>query len=129
MQVQFLRDLGAQVLAETSDAYALAYRAVVEMASLDTARGLAQFFANWRTERSMDRAVRRTFGITLSGFERLWQQRTRRRYGALALIGDVTLGGLLLRSRRAGCSPARSCPCCRWCCTSKPCWSVSPLPS
>jgi hypothetical protein len=78
------------------NAYALAYRAVVEMAALDTARGLSQFFANWQRERSMDRAVRRTYGMTLSGFERMWQQRTRRRYGALALVGDVTLGGLLL---------------------------------
>jgi hypothetical protein len=78
------------------NAYALAYRAVVELASLDTARGLAPFFANWQREKSMDRAVRRTYGITLSGFERMWQSRTRRRYGALALIGDVTIGGLML---------------------------------
>jgi hypothetical protein len=44
----------------------------------------------------MDRAVRETYGMTLSGFEKRWQQRTRRRYGALALAGDVTIGGLLL---------------------------------
>jgi hypothetical protein len=78
------------------NAYALAYRAVVELASLDTARGLARFFENWQREKSMDRAVRRTYGITLGGFERMWQQRTRRRYGALAILGDVTVGGLLL---------------------------------
>ena len=78
------------------DAYALAYRAVVEMAVLDTARGLAPFLANWRQLHSMDRAVRATYGITLSGFEKRWQERTRRRYGALALVSDVTIGGLLL---------------------------------
>jgi hypothetical protein len=82
------------------NAYALGYRAVVELAGLDTANGLTRFFQNWHEQRSMDRpmdrAVRVTYGITLSGFEKLWQQRTRRRYGALALVSDVTFGGLLL---------------------------------
>jgi len=78
------------------DAYALAYRAVVDLAALDTARGLSRFFANWREVQSLDGAVRKTYGITLFGFEKQWQTRTRRRYGALALVSDVTLGGLLL---------------------------------
>jgi hypothetical protein len=78
------------------NAYALAYRAVVDLAELDPATGLTRFFANWRDEQSMDRAVRKTYGITLAGFERRWQQRTRRRYGALALASDVTIGGLVL---------------------------------
>ncbi|HEY4307748.1 MAG TPA: hypothetical protein VGM82_24955 [Gemmatimonadaceae bacterium] len=78
------------------DAYALAYRAVVELAAMDPDRGLALFFENWRKEQSLDRAVRRTYGMTLSGFETYWQQRTRRRYGALALAGDVTVAGLIL---------------------------------
>jgi type II secretory pathway component PulM len=34
--------------------------------------------------------------MTLSGFEQYWRQRTRRRYGALALVSDVTLGGFVL---------------------------------
>lgn len=88
-------DFGAG--ATTADnAYALAYRAVVELASLDTPRGLSRFFENWRDQQSMDRAVRVTYGMTLSGFEKLWQQRTRRRYGALAIVSDVTIGGLVL---------------------------------
>jgi hypothetical protein len=78
------------------NAYALAYRAVVELAAMDPERGLAPFFENWHKEQSLDKAVRRTFGMTLSSFERYWQQRTRRRYGALALAGDVTVGGLVL---------------------------------
>lgn len=77
-------------------AYALAYGAVEQLAALDTARGLARFFSAWRREGTMDRAVRLTYGITLADFERRWQQQTRRRYGGLALIGDVTLGGLIL---------------------------------
>jgi len=78
------------------NAYALAYRAVVELASLDTAAGLARFLSAWKDTGSMDRAFRATFGITLVGFEQRWQQRTRRRYGALALIGDFAIGGLVL---------------------------------
>jgi hypothetical protein len=78
------------------NAYALAYRAVVELAALDPEHGLSRFFVNWREQQVLDRAVRMTYGMTLSGFEKLWQDRTRRRYGALALVSDVTLGGLVL---------------------------------
>jgi hypothetical protein len=72
-------------------AYALAYRAVSDLAALDTARGLSVFFERWRDTRSMDRAVRDAFGLTLAGFENRWQARTQRRYGALALLADVSL--------------------------------------
>ena len=78
------------------NAYALAYRAVIELAALDTARGLANFFAAWKREGSMDRAVRATYGITLNDFEKRWQQRTRRRYGALALVSNLTIGGVFV---------------------------------
>jgi len=77
------------------NAYALAYRALVELAALDTARGLAPFFDAWKKSESIDRAMRTTYGITLSGFEQRWRQRTRRRYGALALVGNVSLAGLI----------------------------------
>jgi hypothetical protein len=78
------------------NAYALAYRAVVDLAGLDTAHGLSRFFAAWKTQGDLDRAMRSTYGMTLAGYEKDWQRRTRRRYGALALIGDVTFGGLFL---------------------------------
>jgi hypothetical protein len=44
----------------------------------------------------MDRAVRATYGITLNDFEKRWQQRTRRRYGALALVSNLTIGGIFV---------------------------------
>lgn len=78
------------------NAYALADRAIIELAALDTARGLSAFFASWKREGSMDRAVRATYGITLADFEKRWQQRTRRRYGALALVSNVTIGGVFV---------------------------------
>ena len=33
-----------------------------------------------------------TYGMTLVEYEQRWRQRTRRRYGALALVSDVTSG-------------------------------------
>ena len=41
----------------------------------------------------MDRAVRSAYGITLDGFETRWRARTRRRYGALALVTDLAIVG------------------------------------
>lgn len=77
-------------------AYAFAYRAVAELAALDRQRGLSLLFLYWREERSLERAVRRAYGMTLGGFERHWQQVTRRRYGALAVATDMTLGVILV---------------------------------
>ena len=72
-------------------AYALSYRAVMEMASLDPERGLTLHFRYWETGRNLDSAVRQAFGLTLNGFEREFQSRVRRRYGALALLADLSL--------------------------------------
>jgi hypothetical protein len=72
-------------------AYALSYRAVADLASLDRDRGLTLFFQYWKQGASMDVAVRRAFGMTLDGFEKEYQSRTRRRYGALAIAADLSL--------------------------------------
>ncbi len=82
---------GAQ---QATGSYALAYRAVAELAALDRERGLALFFERWREARSMDAAMRSAYGITYDGFEKRWQQRTRRRFGALALVTDLALVGI-----------------------------------
>jgi hypothetical protein len=80
---------GGSVTAQS--AYALSYRAVTELASLDPDRGLSLFFQYWKETGVMDQAVRRAFGVTLAGFEREFQSRTRHRYGALALFADLSL--------------------------------------
>ena len=77
-------------------AYALAYRAVDDMADIDPSRGLALLFVRWRETGTLDRAMRAAYGITLAGFEDEWRTRTRRRYGGLALFGDLALGGVLM---------------------------------
>lgn len=76
-------------------AYALSYRAVAELAALDRARGLTLFLTYFRQERSLERAIRQAYGMTLGGFEQHWQNATRRRYGGLALVTDMSLGAIL----------------------------------
>jgi hypothetical protein len=70
--------------------YALAYRAVADLANLDRDRGLSLMFRYWHESGSLDVAVRRAYGETLDSFESQWRARTRRRYGALAAVSDLT---------------------------------------
>jgi hypothetical protein len=77
-------------------AYALAYSAVAELARLDGTRGLQLFFTYWRAQGKFDGALRQAYGMTAADFERQWRQRTRRRYGGLALVSNVALAALML---------------------------------
>ena len=85
---------GGSVAAQS--AYALSYRAVTELASLDPARGLTLFIQYWADGNSLDRAMRQAFGLTLNGFEKEFQRRTSRRYGGLALFADLSIAMLVL---------------------------------
>ena len=71
--------------------YALAYRAVVELAARDPERGLTLFFQYWKETGRFDIAVRRAYGLTQPQFEAIWQSRTRRRYGGLAFFADLSV--------------------------------------
>jgi hypothetical protein len=75
--------------------YALAYRAVAELAARDPERGLTLFFQYWKTTGRFDQAVRRAYGITQSQFETIWKSRTRRRYGGLALVADLSIAAAM----------------------------------
>lgn len=75
--------------------YALATNAVSDMAGLDPRRGLSEVFKDWKGTGSLDRALRQADYTTLAGFEAAWRKRARRRYGALALMEDLTLLGVL----------------------------------
>lgn len=77
--------------AHADAAYALSYRAVAELAELDPERGLTLLFRYWRDTGSLDRAIRSAYGMTESAFDARWRARTRRRYGALALLANVSL--------------------------------------
>lgn len=77
-------------------AYALAYRAVDDIASIDPTHGLTLLFRSWKETKSLDRAMRESYGVTLSAFEQEWRDRTRRRYGGLALFSDLTLASVVV---------------------------------
>jgi hypothetical protein len=72
-------------------AYALSYRAVASLASMDKERGLSLFFRYWKEGGSMEVAVRRAYGLTGAAFEERWREQTTRRYGALALAANVSV--------------------------------------
>jgi hypothetical protein len=76
---------------DAEQSYALAYRAVSDLASLDPERGLTLFFRYWKADGRFDPAVRAAFGMTADAFEDLWRARTRRRYGGLALFANLSL--------------------------------------
>ena len=80
---------------EATISYALAYRAVSDLASLDRVHGLSLMFAYWRASGSLDTAIRRAYGESLDAFETQWRARTRRRYGALALVSDLAFTTLI----------------------------------
>ncbi len=73
--------------------YAVAYRVVSELAMLDTKNGLDNFFRDWRSTGSFESGLRSAFGITGVQFDRHWQQRTRQRYGALAVVANLSVVG------------------------------------
>jgi hypothetical protein len=76
--------------------YALAHRAVADLAAKDPKGGLRLFFERWKETGRMDAAFRQAYGITYEGFEAEWRRTTRRRYGALALFADVGFASLVL---------------------------------
>lgn len=78
---------GGAVRAERG--YALAHRAVADLAAKDPRRGLSLLFQYWMETRSLDAAMRQAYGETLGGFEDEWRRTTRQRYGGLALFADL----------------------------------------
>lgn len=66
--------------------YLLSYTAVDYMQRLGGASGFAQLLRRWRELGGLDPALRRTYGITLGQFERMWRRDLRQRYGWLLLL-------------------------------------------
>lgn len=74
-------------------AYALALRAVEDLARRDASRGLGLLFRHWHETGRLEPAVRRAYGVTLARTEAEWAARMRRRYGALAVAMDLGIAG------------------------------------
>jgi hypothetical protein len=81
---------------EARAGYALALRAVSDLAVLDRERGLERLLAAMRERGSFDLATRRVFAMTTEQFERDWQRRTRWRFAFLAVGVDSAAGITLL---------------------------------
>lgn len=76
--------------------YALALRAVTDLAALDPQRGLGPLLEAWKERQRFDLAMRRAFALTADDFERDWQRRTRWRFAFLAVAADSALAGSAL---------------------------------
>ncbi len=72
-------------------AYALAHRAVADLQARDPNNGLRIFLDAWKESGSFEQGVRRAYGMTSADFEKEWQRVTRRRYGTLALLANLSL--------------------------------------
>ncbi|MEN9509052.1 MAG: hypothetical protein RLZZ621_1615 [Gemmatimonadota bacterium] len=71
--------------------YALAHRVVAELETLGGGVGMAPFLSYWRDTGSFEKALRQAYGLTGEAFDKHWRRETRRRYGALALVTDVSV--------------------------------------
>ncbi len=71
--------------------YAIAHRVVTELSALDPHNGMRNFFREWKASGSFEVGLRTAFGMTSAQFDRHWQSQTRQRYGALALLANLSL--------------------------------------
>ncbi len=72
-------------------AYLLSYTAVAFLYRLGGAEGFARFLERWRELGDPDSAMRRTYGLTLGQFERLWRRDVGRRFGWLLVLAQTAV--------------------------------------
>ncbi|MGE0160147.1 MAG: hypothetical protein AB7T31_12120 [Gemmatimonadales bacterium] len=77
-------------------AYLLSASAVSYLLEASGERGLTLFLDRWRAERSFDRALRLTFGVTPGQFEEDWRAHVRDRYGWLLVLSHSSVFWLLI---------------------------------
>lgn len=75
---------------EASWSYAMAHRVVSELDALGGSGGLTNFLTYWKGTGSFEKGVRQAYGMTGEGFEKHWREATRRRYGALSFVTNVS---------------------------------------
>lgn len=76
---------------EARVAYLLAASAITYLLEASGERGLELFLRRWKAERSFDRALRITFGVTSGQLEEDWKRHVRRRYGWLFVASHSVL--------------------------------------
>lgn len=70
-------------------AYLLSASAVSFLAERGGDGSFAAFFEKWRSEGDFDSALRGTYGLTLTQFERDWREMVKRRYGWLLALSQM----------------------------------------
>ena len=74
----------------------LSYTAVEYLYRLGGARGFARLLEAWRAQGDLDAAIRRTYGLTLGQFERMWRRDVGRRFGWLLVLAQTAVYWTLL---------------------------------
>ncbi|NNM05721.1 MAG: hypothetical protein HKO65_11595 [Gemmatimonadetes bacterium] len=82
--------------ASASLAYLLSATAVEYLIQESGERGLQIFLERWRSERSFDRALRNTYGLTVGQFEEDWKAYVKKRYGWLFVVSHSSIFWLSL---------------------------------
>ncbi len=72
-------------------AYLLSYTAVEYLYRLGGADGFAKLLERWRQGADLDLALRRTYGLTLSQYERMWRRDVSRRFGWLLVLTQTAV--------------------------------------
>jgi hypothetical protein len=72
-------------------AYLLSYTTVEYMHRLGGPAGFARLLERWRETGNLDAAMRRTYGITLGQFERMWRRDVGSRFGWLLLLAQTAV--------------------------------------
>jgi hypothetical protein len=72
-------------------AYLLSFTAVEFLHRLGGPDGFARLLERWREMGDLDPALRRTYGLTLGQFERLWRRDVGRRFGWLLVLAQAAV--------------------------------------
>lgn len=78
------------------DAYLLAYTAVELLHRIGGRSGFTRLLERWRELGALDPAIRRTYGLTLGQYERVWREEVRDRFGWLLLVSQAVVSWTLL---------------------------------
>ncbi len=77
-------------------AYLLAYTAVELLHRIGGPSGFTRLLERWRELGALDPAIRRTYGLTLGQYERVWREEVRDRFGWLLLVSQALVSWTLL---------------------------------
>lgn len=75
--------------ADAELAYLLSYTAVSKIYRMGGENGFRQLLVSWRETGNLDAGMRRSYGLTLGQFERLWREDVKARFGWLLVLSQT----------------------------------------